>query len=62
MHSEVYPRVDPSNSEMSAKGNVVIVTGAGGGLGVASHLHLIPALFHPGLIEAHAFPKAIPRS
>ena len=36
MHRDVYPPVDPSNPDLSAKGKVVIVTGAGGGLGAVS--------------------------
>ncbi len=33
MHRDLYPAVEPSNPAISAKGKVVIVTGAGGGLG-----------------------------
>ena len=33
MHHDIYHAVEPSNPAISAKGKVVIVTGAGGGLG-----------------------------
>lgn len=33
MHRDVYPAVDPSNPTLSADGKVIIITGAGGGLG-----------------------------
>lgn len=33
MHRGLYPAVDPTNPALSAKGKVVIITGAGGGLG-----------------------------
>jgi FlaA1/EpsC-like NDP-sugar epimerase len=36
MHRDVYPAVDPSNPELSAKGKVIIITGAGGGIGAVS--------------------------
>lgn len=36
MHRDLYPAVDPSNPALSAKGKVVIITGAGGGLGAVS--------------------------
>ena len=36
MHRDIYPAVDPRNPALSAKGKVVIVTGAGGGLGAVS--------------------------
>ncbi len=36
MHRDVYPAVDPSNAALAAKGKVVIITGAGGGLGAVS--------------------------
>ncbi len=36
MHRDVYPAVDPSNPDLSAKGKVIIITGAGGGLGAVS--------------------------
>lgn len=32
MHCDVYPAVDPSNPALAAKGKVVIITGAGGGI------------------------------
>ena len=37
MHRDVYPAVEPTNATLSAKGKVIIITGAGGGLGNASH-------------------------
>ena len=33
MYRDIYHAVEPSNPAISAKGKVVIVTGAGGGLG-----------------------------
>ena len=36
MYRDVYPAVRPTNPALSAKGRVVIVTGAGGGLGNVS--------------------------
>ena len=33
MHHNIYHAVEPSNLAISAKGKVVIVTGAGGGVG-----------------------------
>ena len=33
MHRDLYHEVEPSNPAISAKGKVVIITGAGGGLG-----------------------------
>ena len=33
MHRDVYPAVDPKNPALSAKNKIVIITGAGGGLG-----------------------------
>jgi FlaA1/EpsC-like NDP-sugar epimerase len=35
MHRDVYPAVDPANPKLSAKGKVVLVTGAGGAIGKA---------------------------
>ncbi|KAF2002105.1 NAD(P)-binding protein [Amniculicola lignicola CBS 123094] len=35
MHRDVYPAVDPTNPSLSAAGKVVLITGAGGGLGHA---------------------------
>ena len=36
MHRDVYPAVDPSNSDLSALGKVVVITGAGGTIGGVS--------------------------
>lgn len=36
MHRDVYPAVDPANPALSAKDKVIIITGAGGGLGAVS--------------------------
>ena len=33
MHRSLYPAVEPTNPALSAKGKVIIITGAGGGLG-----------------------------
>ena len=35
---DLYPSVDPKSSSLSAKGKVIIITGAGGGLGAVSQL------------------------
>ena len=36
MHRDVYPAVNPTNPALSAKDKVIIITGAGGGLGAVS--------------------------
>ena len=36
MHRDIYPAVEPTNPDLSAKGKVIIITGAGGGLGAVS--------------------------
>ena len=36
MHRDVYPAIEPTNPALSAKGKVIIITGAGGGLGAVS--------------------------
>ena len=36
MHRDVYPAVEPTNEALSARGKVIIITGAGGGLGAVS--------------------------
>ena len=36
MHRDVYPAVSPTNPKLSAKGKIVIVTGAAGGMGYVS--------------------------
>lgn len=33
MHRDVYPTVDPKSEGLKATGKVVVITGAGGGLG-----------------------------
>ena len=33
MHRDLYRAIEPTNPNLSAKGKVVIITGAGGGLG-----------------------------
>lgn len=38
MHRHVYPTVDPTSEGLRATGKVVVITGAGGGLGYVSHL------------------------
>ncbi|KAL8744553.1 MAG: hypothetical protein Q9190_003212 [Brigantiaea leucoxantha] len=35
MHRDIYPAVEPTNPQLSAKGKTIIITGAGGGLGAA---------------------------
>ncbi|KAM0799895.1 hypothetical protein BDR22DRAFT_806664 [Usnea florida] len=35
LHRSLYPAVEPTNPALSAKGKVIIITGAGGGLGAA---------------------------
>ena len=42
MHRDVYPAVDPRNPEFSAKGKIVIITGAGGALGSVSSSDTLP--------------------
>ena len=36
MHRDLYPAVEPTNPALSAKGKVIIITGAGGGLGAVN--------------------------
>lgn len=36
MHRGLYPAIEPTNPTLSAKGKVIIITGAGGGLGAVS--------------------------
>ena len=36
MHRDLYPAIEPTNPGLSAKGKVIIITGAGGGLGAVS--------------------------
>ena len=36
MHRDLYPAIEPTNPALSAKGKVIIITGAGGGLGAVS--------------------------
>ena len=33
MHRDLYPAIEPANPALSASGKVIIITGAGGGLG-----------------------------
>lgn len=33
MHRDLYPAIEPGNPALSAGGKVIIITGAGGGLG-----------------------------
>lgn len=40
MQRDVYPAIDPTNPKLSAKGKVVLITGAGGGLGNVSLIHM----------------------
>ena len=48
MYRDVYPAVDPKNEDLKATGKVVIITGAGGGLGEVGHL---PPPFH--ILDTH---------
>lgn len=36
MHRNVHPAIDPINPALSAKGKIIIITGADGGLGAVS--------------------------
>jgi len=36
MHRDLYPAIEPTNPALSAKGKVIVVTGAGGGLGAVN--------------------------
>ncbi len=50
MYRDLYPAIEPTNPALSAKGKVVIITGAGGGLGaVGTHgfanIHAIPSSY-----------------
>lgn len=47
MHRELYPAVDPSNSALKASGKVVIITGAGGGVGAVSTISSLVVSFCP---------------
>lgn len=38
MHRDVYPTVDPQSEDLKVTGKVVVITGAGGGLGYVGHL------------------------
>lgn len=38
MHRDVYPTVDPKSKGLKVAGKVVVITGAGGGLGYVNHL------------------------
>ena len=42
MHRDVYPAVDPSNPALSAIGKIIIITGAGGGVGAVSSPNPLP--------------------
>ena len=33
MHRDVYPAIEPGNPALSVEGKIVMITGAGGGLG-----------------------------
>lgn len=37
LHRDVYPAIDPKNERLKASGKVVVITGAGGGLGYVSY-------------------------
>ena len=36
MHRDLYPAIEPTNPALSVQGKVIIITGAGGGLGAVS--------------------------
>ena len=38
MHRDLYPAIEPTNPALSAKGKVIIITGAGGGIGNVNNL------------------------
>jgi NADPH:quinone reductase-like Zn-dependent oxidoreductase len=45
MRRDVYPAIDPKNPELSAAGNVVLITGATGGIGgVSAKAKVYPTL------------------
>ena len=46
MHRDLYPAVEPKNPALSAKGKVIVITGAGGGLGNASHIVRTSEILH----------------
>ena len=37
MRRDLYPAIEPTSSDLSAEGKVVIIAGAGGGLGAVSN-------------------------
>jgi len=43
LRRDVYPAIDPKNPELNAAGKVVLITGAGGGIGgVRYHKSILP--------------------
>lgn len=61
MYRDVYPAVDPKSEGLKATGKVVVITGAGGGLGYVGHLppHVFFFfVFFDSLDTYHAFWQA----
>lgn len=52
MHRDIYPAVDPGKPALSAQGKVIMITGAGGGLGAVSP-SIPPLPISENSIQAH---------
>lgn len=48
LHRDVYPTVDPKSEGLKVTGKVVVITGAGGGLGYVRHLLPPPPIMDNG--------------
>ena len=66
MHRDLYPAIEPTNPALSAKGKVIIITGAGGGLGAVSSQSLTNSQVHQSLrcyirqSQRHGLKRALP--